>query len=187
MIRSMGSSWRRRFIGLLAILVLAMPLLSCQSAAPTQAAAPATTANLFLMVDTVQGSTNVPTAQAAARSCVLNNRFARNSQIVWRARVYDPKTGKLMDDKALSSVQIKLANGKTVDMKYGAHPKSPPGESYWTGSWIVPKDNATGTLNYTVSATATDGRAGSFAPFNVAPSLLSITDEVLPDAAPATK
>ena len=184
MTRSMGGTWRRRFIGFLAVLTLAVPLLSCQSAPLIQALAPATTAKLFLMVDMVQGSTNVPKDQAAAKSCVLNNRFARNSQIVWRARIYDPKTGDLMDDKALKTVQITLGNGKTVDMKYGAHPKSPPGESYWTGSWIVPKDNATGTLKYTVTATAGDGRTGSFEPFSVAPSQLAITDEVLPDAAP---
>ncbi len=64
--------------------------------------------------------------------------------------------------------------------------KDPPGESYWTGSWIVPKDNATGTLKYTVTAKSSDGRTGSFEPFNVATSLLTVTDEMLPDAPAAT-
>ncbi len=183
----LGTHWRRRLIWLLATLTLALPLLSCQPAATTQAAAPPATAKLFLSVDTVEGSTNVPKDQAASRSCVLSNRFPRNSQIVWRARVFDPKTGNLMDDKAISKVQISLGNGKTIDMRYAPHPKDPPGESYWTGSWIVPKDNATGTLKYTITATSGDGRTGSFEPFNVASSLLQVTDEMLPDAPAATK
>jgi hypothetical protein len=178
----MGGNWPRRVIGMLAVLTMAAFVLSCQPSAPTQAAAPPAATNLFLMVDTVQGSTNVPKDQAAARSCVLSSRYPRNSQIVWRARVFDPKTGDLMDDKALSSVQVALGNGKTINMKFGSHPKDPPGEAYWTGSWIVPKDNATGTLKYTVTATAADSRTGLFEPFSIASSQLAITDEVMPDA-----
>lgn len=177
----MSGHWQRRLVGLLSILALSLVVLSCQSAPQTQAA-PTADAKLFLMVDMVQGSTNLPKDQAAAKSCVLTSRFARNSQIVWRARVFDSKTGDLMDNEALSSVQVTLANGKAVDMKYGPHPKDPPGESYWTGSWVVPKDNATGTLKYLVTATASDGRSGTFEPFAVTSSLLTITDEVLPDA-----
>ena len=179
---------RRTFAGL-AVLGFALISTACQAAAsPAQPAAPATasTSKLFLMVDVVQGSTNLAGDQAAAKGCVLNSRFPRNSQIVWRARVFDPKTGDVMDDKALSKVQIQLANGKTTDMKFGPHPKDPPGEAYWTGSWMVPKDQATGTLNYKVVATAADGRSGEFEPFKVASSLLTITDEVLADA-PAKK
>ena len=171
----------RRWPILILLAALALVFSACQSG-NAQAEPPADkqgTANLFLMVDMVQGSKNISKADAPTRSCVLTNRFPRNSQIVWRARVFDPKTGQLMDDQALSKVEVRLADGKTVDMKYGAHPKDPPGESYWTGSYLVPKDQATGTLDYSVVATAADGRSGEFKPFNVSSSLLTITDEVL--------
>lgn len=167
-------------------LALAMAVTACQSAAapsvgqPQPAAAPT---KLFLMVDMVQGSKNVPQAQAASQSCVLTSRFPRNSEMVWRARVFDPKTGDLMDDKALSKVEVKLANGTSLEMRYGPHP--PQGQNrefYWTTSWVVPKDHATGTLKYSVLATGADGRVGDFEPFSVAPSLPAITDEVLADA-----
>ncbi len=171
--------------GLLLVLVAA----SCQPAAPAAqeakpAAAPAS-ANLFLMVDMVLGSKNIPADQAPARSCVMNSRFPRNSQVVWRARVFDPATGALMDDKALSKVEVKLGNGETIKMRYGPHPATNPNaEKFWTGSWVVPKDNATGTLDYSVGATGADGRSGEFKQFSSQPSLLTITDEVLEDAAP---
>jgi hypothetical protein len=76
-----------------------------------------------------------------------------------------------------------LANSTNVDLNYGAHPKDPPNEYYWANSWVIPKDAPTGTLRYSIQATATDGRIGEFEPISVAPSLPSITDETLPDAA----
>jgi hypothetical protein len=99
--------------------------------------------------------------------------------------VFDPKTGDLMDDKTISKIEVKLANGTTVAMKYGPHgPQGGDRELYWTTSWVVPKDHATGTLKYSVTATAADGRTGDFEPFIVVSSLPAITDEVLPDAPP---
>ncbi len=140
---------------------------------------------LFMMVDVVQGSKNIPTSQSAMRSCVLSSRFARNSEIVWRMRVHDPKTGDPMDDKALKSVEIQLASeGKPLAAKWGPHPRQPPNELFWTASWVVPKGHATGTLKYAAVATALDGRTGSFEPFPTAPSLLAITEETLEDAPP---
>jgi hypothetical protein len=114
---------------------------------------------------------------------VLSSRFPRSAEIVWRVRVYDPRTAELMDDKALKSVQVHLANGVNVDLNYGPHPKDPPNEYYWASSWIVPKDHPTGTLRYSIAGAAADGRSGQFEPFSVAPSLPSIMDEVLADAA----
>lgn len=175
---------------LIGLSILGLLAASCQPTATSAdkanakggASSAAAAATLFVGVDVVQGSTNLTKEQAAAKSCVANSRFSRNSQIVWRARVMDPKTGETMDDKALKSVQIKLANGKAIDMKYGPHPKDPPGEAFWTGSFVVPKDAPTGTLDYTVVATGADARTGTFAPIKVASSVLTILDEVIPDA-----
>ncbi len=171
-------------------LTLAAPSLvvfaaGCATAAPTAPApAPvATTDKLLIAADVVQGSKNVPQAQAALKSCVLSSRFPRNSEIVFRVRVYDPHTGDLMDGAALSGVQVQLANGTNVDLNYGAHPKDPPNEYYWANSWVIPKDAPTGTLRYSIQATANDGRTGEFEPISVAASLPSITDETLPDLA----
>lgn len=177
---------RRRWttIAGLVLLLLSLAIVGCQGQgnAPEAETAAETEApeNLFLMVDMVQGSKNVPEDERAQSSCVMTNRFPRNSEIVWRARVFDPATGELMGDEVLDSVQVQLANGETIDMRYGAHPRDDPNaEFYWTGSWVVPEDHATGTLNYSVVAESTDGRTGEFAPFNVQPSLLTITDRTL--------
>lgn len=174
------------------VLLLAVGLFvaACGSTgnAKTSTQAPAAASqNLMLSADIVQGSKNIPDDQKADHSCVLSSRFPRNSEMVWRAKIVDPATGDPMDDTNLDTVQVQLANGQTVDMKFGAHPKTPPNEYYWTGSWEVPKDAPTGTLAYTIVATAKDGRTGEFKPImSVAASLPAITEEVYADApAPA--
>lgn len=137
--------------------------------------------SLIVYGDMVQGGKNVPEDQREAKSCVLNNRFPRNSEVVWRVRVLDPVTGESMDDTMLDTVEVTLGDGEVLAMRYGGHPPQQNRDFYWTTPWTVPKDYPTGTLTYTVMATATDGRSGEFKPFDVPSSMLTIIDEVLED------
>lgn len=135
---------------------------------------------LVLQADTVSGPLNIPEEQLAAGAvCVQQSRFARNSEIVWRARVIDPVTGEELGDDTLETVVVELGDGQTLDMRYGQHPRDNPTDSFWTTSFDIPVDYPTGTLDYEIVATAADGRTGDFRPFDVAPSLLTVTDEVL--------
>ena len=138
---------------------------------------------LMIHGDMVQGGQNLTDEERPERSCVLNSRFPRNSQIVWRARVIDPETGGQMDDSMLESVEVILSDGQTLEMEYGVHPPAPnpPRDSYWTAAWLVPKDYPTGTLTFSIDATAADGRTGEFLPFDIPSSLPTITEEVLQD------
>jgi hypothetical protein len=142
--------------------------------------------SLVVYGDTVEGGKNVPKDQTAERSCVLSSRFPRNAEIVWRMRVIDPATGQPMDDTQLDKVEVTLSDGKTVALKYSGHPAKPkPRDFYWAGAWLIPKDYPTGTLSYSVKATAKDGRSGEYKPFDIPSSLPTITDQVLQDVAEA--
>ncbi|MBI5157331.1 MAG: hypothetical protein HZA58_04875 [Acidimicrobiia bacterium] len=133
---------------------------------------------LSVATDVVWGPFNMTDEEKPLKSCVNNSRFPRNSQIVWRTRIIDPVTGEQMGDDVVA-VQVRLGDGQIIDLKYGDHPRDTPTDTFWAGSFKVPVDYPTGTLSFEVVATATDGRTGTFLPFNVAPSLLTITDEVL--------
>src|SRR5579884_1033883 len=184
-------SWKSLGASTLLMILIGILVTACQAAAaPTASsttAATTSTTKLILSSDMVQGTKNLTKDMQATNGCILTSRFPRNSEIVWRARVYDPRTGELMNKTQLSKVEVQLANGKTIAMQYGSHPKNPPGEAYWTGSWVVPKDAPTGTLNYTIVATSTDGRTGEYKPYSVQSSLLTITDQTLPDLAQASQ
>jgi hypothetical protein len=115
----------------------------------------------------------------AGAVCVNLSQFPRNSEVVWRARVIDPVTGEELGDDDLDSVEVNLGDGQTFEMRYGPHPRDNPTDFFWTTSWDIPADYPTGTVDWEVVASGSDGSTGSYAPFDVAPSLLTITDEVL--------
>jgi hypothetical protein len=135
---------------------------------------------LVVQADFVQGTANVSQEDIPVKACVQTSRFPRNADIVFRARVWDPQTGLPMDDQNLYAISVSLTDGSTMAMKYGVHGGS---DMFWTAAWLVPKDYPPGTLNYSIVATSKDLRTGQFQPFNVMPSLLTITSDVAPDVA----
>lgn len=145
------------------------------SQAPAQ---PQLVANkLFVDVDVVRGPENMTAEEKARKSCVQASRIPLGGQVVWRVRISDPATGALLDDKALATVVATLPDGQTFTMKYGPHPKDPPGEAFWTTSFKVPVDYPTGQLDYKVVATDKEGRKGEFRQIMSVPSaVLTIVD-----------
>jgi hypothetical protein len=168
----------RRHAGLI---VLALGAALVLGAAPVAAQdEPATPADwLFIQADTVLGPTNVPGEERASAVCVQKNRFARNEEIVWRVKVFDPLSGAEMDESALASVQVVLPD-QSFDMRFGPHPRDVPVDFFWTYGWDVPEDYPTGELPYRIVATAADGRQGTYEQFGVSLARLTITEEVRP-------
>lgn len=147
--------------------------------AAEEAEEPEATGALIMAADMVSGPLNIPAEERGSAVCVLQSRYPRNSEVVWRVRVTDGITGETLGDDMLESVQVKLADGQTFDMRFGPHPRDNPTEFFWTSAWDIPADYPTGTVNFEVTATATDGRTASFKPFEVAASLLTVEEEVL--------
>jgi hypothetical protein len=164
---------------LAALLVLSACGDSAEETEDTTATTVAVQAPLVIQADTVSGPRNIPLEARGSAVCVQQSRFARNSEIVWRARVMDPVSGDELSDEALESVVVNVGDGQTLDMRYGPHPRDNPTDSFWTTSFDIPTDYPTGTLDYEIVATSPDGRTATFKPFDVAPSLLTVTDEVL--------
>jgi hypothetical protein len=133
---------------------------------------------LVVDANTVIGAAGVINPQDI---CVGSTRFPQGEEVVWQIKVYDPASGETMDDNALDTVLVKLADGQTFDAVYGAHPGAPPGQPqppatdhFWTAGWSIPADYPTGSAPFTVTATSKDGRTGTFSEFNVDPALLTV-------------
>lgn len=179
-------------------LVLAGALVGCASEPGQTASAPASEAEpsaaesmapsepaepvgdfLFLDVDTVLGPENLTEEELGSKTCVQWSRFAHNEQVVWRVKVFDPRTGEPMDDTMLDSVSVALPD-QTLDLHYGPHPRDNPLGYFWTTSWVVPEDYPEGVINYTIEAEAADGRTGTWEQFEVAAANLTVTADVRP-------
>jgi hypothetical protein len=161
-----------------AIVVTALGILAIAPGAQAQSTAPAG-GFLFIDSDMVLGPTNLTDEERPTMTCVQDNRFAHNEEVVWRVKVLDPLTGQPMDDTMLSSVEVKLPT-ETLSLHYGGHPRDTPVDFFWTVGWDVPEDYPTGAVAYTIDATANDGRAGTWEQFGVTLAQLTITDEVRP-------
>jgi hypothetical protein len=125
---------------------------------------------LFFEGDLVKG----PQPNQAGPFCVLQSQFRRKEQVAWRVRVLDAD-GKMVDDKGLKSLVVELSNGKTVELKHKGHPpRVPPTDFFWSGSWVVPEDQPTGSFTYKVIATDLQGRTQTWEPFKIAASQLTV-------------
>ena len=155
--------------------VVAMSAVAC---AGVQTPTPKVAQTLIVDANTVMGSEGVKNPQDI---CVGSSRFREGQTVVWQIKVYDPATGKTMDNKALNSVVVSLKDGQTFKAQYGPHPAAPPGQPqppptdfFWTTSWNIPMTYPTGSEPFTVTAKSKDGRTGEFTEFNVAPALLTV-------------
>jgi hypothetical protein len=138
----------------------------------TAAMAPAP---LSITADTVISAEGAPSPQSI---CVESSQFHPGEGVIFRVKVFDPATGLAMDDMALDSVEVSLADGQTFDAVYGGHspggPDATPTDYFWSVAWAIPQDYPTGSVPYTVTATSNDGRAGTFNDFNISLSLLTV-------------
>lgn len=182
-----------RLGGIGLVIILAATLAACaqepgQSAEPSRAAASVAESTapsaepvsqfLFLDADTVLGPTNLRPDEST-KICVQASKFAHNEDIVWRVKVFDPLTGEPMDDTTLASVKVVMPD-QTLDLHYGPHPRDNPLGFFWTTSWVVTPEYPDGVINYTIEATANDGRTGTWEQFEVAAANLTVTAEVRP-------
>src|SRR5215203_4171151 len=127
---------------------------------------------LFFEGDMVKG----PQPGQAGPFCVLQSQFYRKQQVAWRVRVLG-LDGKQVDDKGLTSLMVEVSNGKKIELKFKQHPperQGPPTDFFWSGSWVIPEDQPTGSFTYKVTATDTSNRVHTWDPFKIVAFQLSI-------------
>jgi len=166
---------RSRAIAVAALVVLGLtgaglavsPLLASQTA---PAAPPAGQGKLV-----VYGDVTLFYPPPHPDNCVLRNRFKRGEPVGFRMFVADPSTGGL-EESAKLVVHVTVG-GMNVDipMRYRATAAQPE-RQFWVAKWVVPQDAPVGVVRYTVTATDKYGRQGSFKPFEVQASQVTVVE-----------
>lgn len=117
----------------------------------------------YVVADVVRGAKN-PTGP----SCVQTNMFKLGEQVVWRAEVFDAKTGKVLGKADVERLDLKVEGqvegvGEFA-MKFGPHPKQAPQVDFWAGAWDIPALYKTGTFKWTIVVTDKNGNKVVFEP-----------------------
>jgi hypothetical protein len=103
-------------------------------------------------------------------SCILKSRYRRGEPVGFRMTAIYPLSGEFAETAELT---VKLANGEAVPMRWRGTGDSPR-KWLWTAKWVVPANAPLGVIRYTVDAKDKDGRTGTFAPFDIEASLLTV-------------
>lgn len=103
-------------------------------------------------------------------NCILKSRYRRGEPVGFRMTAIYPLTGEFAETADLT---VKLPTGENVAMRYRGTGNNPR-KGFWTAKWVVPDNAPLGIMRYTVDGRDQAGRTGTFAPFDVETSLLTI-------------
>lgn len=153
-----------------------------------------TEGELIVAADMVRG--HVPSPHGP--SCALVSQYRQGEMVVFRAKIWDPETGKQLpadpeelialpeppegaDARALAegmTVTVHLSDGQSADMHFGPHGRDADGnraDYFWTWGWEVPADYPTGGMNYYITVDWPDeNKSGRWDPPAVSSSWLTI-------------
>jgi hypothetical protein len=146
---------RRKFLKGAAAALGGATFLSTMVATNFEAAAD--TGQAYVIVaDVVRGSQN----PVGGPVCVETSVFKPGEQVVWRAAVFDTKTGQAITDPTGFTVTVTPEGQSAISMAYGAHPAKAAASdqiSFWTGAWAIPP-NINGKLIYAIDVTGPNGK-----------------------------
>ena len=153
----------------------AAPTPATKPAAPFTVNKPVNSAGAYQAANTliIYGDTVLFGESSNPDTCIVKSRYKAGESVGFRMTALDPQTGKYAD-AAEMTVTVNYG-GKTEDisMRYrGSGSNAHPG--MWTGKWVVPDDAPAGVVKYTVVAKDPAGRSGTWQPFNIEQSMLTI-------------
>ena len=128
----------------------------------------------------IWGDTALFDGRLNPENCLLMSRFKRGMRLGFRMTAIDGGTGETENTAVITghlTYNSKTKGKLTVDipMRYRATATQPE-RQFWVAKWVVPQDAPVGVVRYTVTATDKYGRQGSFKPFEVQASQLTVVE-----------
>ena len=123
--------------------------------------------NFVVTDDVIAGEQGIPDGAGGFASAGRPQRaFVPGMEAIFKIGVWDPETGDIVSDEALTEARVDLDTGDEVELEFSRD------EREWTGSWVIPEDAEPGTVGYTVEVS----NAAEFTDVGVAASELEIID-----------
>lgn len=136
------------------------------AAASSALAAPAPAKqDVFVYVDTVNGSRPVGVAPRPF-SCTQTNNFKRGEQVVFRAWGSEAATGDILSTENVANATVTVPGvAEPLKLNWGAHGAASNRVWFWTAAWVIPADYPLGTANARI---VIETESGKFARYDYA-------------------
>ncbi len=141
----MNRHWKRATRHMLLVLGAAVVLSAIAAPALAKSSADPAKTNVFLYVDTVNGTRPVG-AKPRATGCTQTNYFARGEQVVYRVWGNEAATGNILSTENVKYAYVKIPGLPNLKLNWGGHGTAPNRVWFWANAFIVPKDYPLGTV-----------------------------------------
>ena len=140
-------------------LVAAMSALAAPALAQRSADAPKL--DVFLYVDTVNG-TRPAAAKPRPVGCSQTNVFKRGEQLVFRIWGSEAATGEVLSTENVKYAYVKIPGQPNMKLNWGAHGATSNRVWFWTAAFQIPTDYPLGTATFRVVFKTESDKFGTY-------------------------
>jgi hypothetical protein len=130
-------------------------------AAPALAQAP-DKLNVFLYVDTVNGSRPAPGTERRPIGCTQWTNWKRGEQVVFRIWGSVADTGAILNTENVKYAYVSVPGQPNLKLNWGPHGAQTNRVWFWTTAWIVPADYPLGSLKARIVFKTEENKFGRY-------------------------
>lgn len=133
----------------LILLLGAMATMAAATATPLARADTQPKLDVFLYVDTVNG-TRPAAAKPRPIGCTQTNVFKRGEQLVFRVWGSEAATGDVLSTENVKYAYVKIPGQPNLKLNWGAHGATTNRVWFWTAAFNIPTDYPLGTAQFQI-------------------------------------
>ena len=118
--------------------------------------------NMFLYVDTVNGTRPAPGTPPRAVGCSHTNTFKRGEQVVYRVWGSLAETGEILSSENVKYAYVKTPGLPNLKLNWGGHGAATNRVWFWANAYLVPADYPLGNVTARIVFKTEDGKFGLY-------------------------
>lgn len=128
---------------------------------PTTSVAAASSADIALYVDTVNGTQPVGAPKRPV-GCTQSNVYKRGEQVVLRIWGFDLTAGQVLSTDNVDTATYSIPGQAAAPLNYGGHGATGAKVWFWSAPWIVPASFPLGDVTIHITFKTDSGKTGSY-------------------------
>ena len=142
------------------LLMLGAAVVVGAMAVPALAQVP--TLNMFLYVDTVNGTRPAPGTAPRPVGCSHTNVFKRGEQVVFRVWGSLAESGEILSSQNVKYAYVKTPGLPNLKLNWGGHGATTNRVWFWANAYLVPADYPLGNVTARIVFKTEDGKFGLY-------------------------